>query len=738
MAELKKNIFFRKGTVEGLKTAPLIEGSVNFTTDEPAIYLDIAKADGSGLERKRIGDIIQVNKIKDIVATVSEDGKTLTGVATDWQGRVSEWSESALYYAIKENALLKYKKPADGETVGTWIQINATSDVEANLTALSTKVDGIQSTVTAHTTAIETNTANITNITKADGLIATAKQEAINAAATDATTKADQALEDAKDYVNSELKTGLAGKVDNNTFQNTVATLATIEYVDDEIADLKSESIDPLSEKIGKTALENDGTATGIYGLIATEQSRAEAKEKELNNAITSLGNTVSTTYETKTDAQAKLQAAKDYTDALKNGEVAQNAKDIAANTKAIEEETSRAKAKEATLESTINGINTAISELDNTYVSETEWTARVGSWTTDTATGTGIRKEIEDKISATKTELTTSINNVDKKVDNLTTVVNGKVSTEAFNLKVEELNTAITEGDAAAKTYAEQKASAAQTTAISEANKYTDAEVVKINTALNGKASTAQLTETKAELEGKITNTETTVKAYADQKAAAAEGAAKGYTDQELVKAKEVLNAAIAKKLDTDTFTTTLGTKGAETPDPTTIYGYIEAQDDIVLQAAKDYADDVLEAADAMTFIGVLGGTGNIQELPSAADTKAGDTYKIGAAGSYAGWTCYVGDLLIAKNDGSGEYYHISSGYEDDYSEYLNADTANATVTLKSFAGEGKGNIKFVGEQTTGDTVNGGISVTVTATTDDETQISNSTVSIGMYWGEF
>lgn len=738
MAELKKNIFFRKGTVEGLKTAPLIEGSVNFTTDEPAIYLDIAKADGSGLERKRIGDIIQVNKIKDIVATVGEDGKTLTGVATDWQGRVSEWSESALYYAIEENALLKYKKPADGETVGTWVQINATSDVEADLTALSTKVDGIQSAVNAHTTAIETNTTNITNITKADGLIATAKQEAIDAAATDATTKANQALKDAKDYVDSELKTGLAGKVDNNTFQNTVATLATIEYVNDEIADLKTESIDPLSDKIGKTALENDGTATGIYGLIATEQSRAETKERELNNAITSLGNTVSTTYETKTDAQAKLQAAKDYTDALKNGEVAQNAKDIAANTKAIEEETSRAKAKEATLESTINSINTAIGELDNTYVSETEWTERIGSWTTETGTGTGIRKEVEDKISATKTELTTSINNVDKKVDNLTTVVNGKVSTEAFNLKVEELNTAITEGDAAAKTYAEQKATAAQTTAISEANKYTDAEVVKINTALNGKASTAQLTETKAELEGKITNTETTVKTYADQKAAAAEGAAKGYTDQELVKAKEVLNAAIAKKLDTDTFTTTLGTKGAETPDSETIYGYIEAQDDIVLQAAKDYTDDVLEAADAMTFIGVLGGTGNIQELPSAADTKAGDTYKIGAAGSYAGWTCYVGDLLIAKNDGSGEYYHISSGYEDDYSEYLNADTANATVTLKSFAGEGKGNIKFVGEQTTGDTVNGGISVTVTATTDDETQISNSTVSIGMYWGEF
>ena len=45
----------------------------------------------------------------------------------------------------------------------------------------------------------------ITNITKADGLIATAKSEAIDAAAEDATTKADKALEDAKAYTDAEI-----------------------------------------------------------------------------------------------------------------------------------------------------------------------------------------------------------------------------------------------------------------------------------------------------------------------------------------------------------------------------------------------------------------------------------------------------------------------------------------------------------------------------------------------------
>ena len=50
----------------------------------------------------------------------------------------------------------------------------------------------------------DTETA-ITNITKADGLIATAKSEAIDAASKDATSKANKALEDAKAYTDAEI-----------------------------------------------------------------------------------------------------------------------------------------------------------------------------------------------------------------------------------------------------------------------------------------------------------------------------------------------------------------------------------------------------------------------------------------------------------------------------------------------------------------------------------------------------
>jgi hypothetical protein len=36
-----ENLLFRKGTLKELSNAELIAGSINFTTDEPAIYLDI-------------------------------------------------------------------------------------------------------------------------------------------------------------------------------------------------------------------------------------------------------------------------------------------------------------------------------------------------------------------------------------------------------------------------------------------------------------------------------------------------------------------------------------------------------------------------------------------------------------------------------------------------------------------------------------------------------------------------
>ena len=60
-----ENLLFRKGTLSELLNSTPIEGSINFTTDEPAIYLDVA-VEGV-VEHKRIGDIIQFEYLSDFL-----------------------------------------------------------------------------------------------------------------------------------------------------------------------------------------------------------------------------------------------------------------------------------------------------------------------------------------------------------------------------------------------------------------------------------------------------------------------------------------------------------------------------------------------------------------------------------------------------------------------------------------------------------------------------------------------
>lgn len=149
-----------------------------------------------------------------------------------------------------------------------------------------------------------------------------------------------------------------------------------------------------------------------------------------------------------------------------------------------------------------------------------------------------------------------------------------------------------------------------------------------------------------------------------------------------------------------------------------------------------KKYVDQVMADADAMTFKGVIGGTGNLEALPLAKDTKAGDTYKVGAKGVYAGYTCYIGDLLIAKDDGSSAYYHVTSGYEDDYNTRLTIDEAYSNaVVLESIAGVNHGSITFNSDLD--ETSGAGIKIEVTGTPTNA-NIAQAEVTVSMLWGSF
>ena len=66
-----------------------------------------------------------------------------------------------------------------------------------------------------------------------------------------------------------------------------------------------------------------------------------------------------------------------------------------------------------------------------------------------------------------------------------------------------------------------------------------------------------------------------------------------------------------------------------------------------------KAEIDAVLDAADAMQFKGTIGSSGaTVTALPNT--HKAGWTYKVATAGTYAGKVCEIGDMIICVKDGT------------------------------------------------------------------------------------
>ena len=59
------------------------------------------------------------------------------------------------------------------------------------------------------------------------------------------------------------------------------------------------------------------------------------------------------------------------------------------------------------------------------------------------------------------------------------------------------------------------------------------------------------------------------------------------------------------------------------------------------------DYVSGAIGAADAMRFKGTIGTGGDVESLPTSG-VKVGDTYRVITAGTYAGQTCEIGDLII------------------------------------------------------------------------------------------
>ena len=68
---------------------------------------------------------------------------------------------------------------------------------------------------------------------------------------------------------------------------------------------------------------------------------------------------------------------------------------------------------------------------------------------------------------------------------------------------------------------------------------------------------------------------------------------------------------------------------------------------------AVISYVDSKIRAADAMIYKGTIGAGGTVQDLPSTT-ALTGWTYKVVTAGTYAGVSCEIGDMIICLTDGS------------------------------------------------------------------------------------
>lgn len=70
-------------------------------------------------------------------------------------------------------------------------------------------------------------------------------------------------------------------------------------------------------------------------------------------------------------------------------------------------------------------------------------------------------------------------------------------------------------------------------------------------------------------------------------------------------------------------------------------------------MQDAKDYADSLVGGlSGAMVFKGTIGTGGTVTQLP--ANHSVGDTYRVITAGTYAGQSCEIGDMIICINAGT------------------------------------------------------------------------------------
>lgn len=761
MANLLNFKFGLHSKLPAAKTA----GTVYITTDEQAMYVDLPKDSTSGeLKRVRIGDIIVKDSVRDAKPP---------------------FAEGAFYYFAKENALLRWYD-------GAWKQVNSTSDVEADLSALSESLDAeiLRSTTkdNAHDTAIKalqddvaarvttadfnafkgTNTAAI-NEAKQAGLTAQAAAKTAQDAAEDAQDAADEANKglatklslSGAETMKGDIKmgsykiTGLGDPV-NNTDAATKAYVdsaksAAVKAAED--ASKAAAAAQKTADEAGAAAAQAQGTADGAMGrandaytLAESKATMAQVLEKgyatvgEVNAAKNAVigkeGDKVSdiTVYGAHAAAAAALAAAQD----------AQETADSKTTMADVEKKNYATKTEAEGYAKAVQGNTTSTVKTVEEAAAAAMQKAQTG--VDNAALAKSAADDAQDTADQAKRDAATA----DEKARNAQAAAEAAAAaaksaddnakTRVLTNDFEAFKTTNTKAIEDVATLADTAQDTADGAVTAAGNAQKDA-----TQALKDAAAASALANKMLPLAG---GTMTGPIAMSNKKITGlaaptndSDAATKAYVDAEAKKVSDALDT-LGDEVDSVSGVATAAMPKAGG----TFVGNVTMGAGTTLTvldptapghaANKGYVDsaiaDGIKANDAMTFKGTVGTNATVTTLPTSGVQK-GDTYKVATAGTYATIPAKVGDLFInvADDDATPSWTHVSSGYEDDYLQKLVVDSATIHLTdgVSNNASGSVGGIKFQGANTSN------IVMKVTAGTGDNPV---HIVEASMVWGEF
>lgn len=723
-------LLFRKGPLSGLTNLPIKNGAISITTDEPGIYID---HDG---KRSRVGDFIVVQNMA-----------ALDDYKLDTTDESKRYNAHALYYVIDNDALARWDT-----TTKEFKLINDRTSLVNSLAALNTALTSLTGVVEGHGTSIEANaTAIATEKSRAE-----AAEKALDdkikglTEGTDGTTLASlkKAIEDEEDRaMAAEAANAAAAK----KAQDEVDALeGVVSGVSEDLQEEITRATNKENELAGKIGVNTEGSETGLYKLIKDEKDRAMTAESGLESKITTAKSELNTaiTAEANRAKAAENKIATFTGDEVTGGALHDEITRAKNREDAIEDIAEEARDKANSNATDIAGLKTADTTLTNRIKAEEDRAAaaeealgeRIDGLVTEAAKH-ALKTEVEavdDKVDALDAVVDGHTNTISTMQDSINTL-NGKITDEiqdrkdeitrveglisdetsareaAITQEVTDRNAAITSAVNAAKTELNQditnNATNIQKNATAISNEVTRAKAAE-------KANADAIAEVSGDLADEVTRAKAAEKANTD--AIAAEKTRAEGAETQLSSAISTLNTNLSKDISDEAATRA-------------------SEDTRVLNDARDYADGLLEAANAMQYKGTVGDSvtdeaaKRFQTLPTTG-VEAGDTYVVVSTDFEIGSkTCKVGDLIVAINDQTGTTYpadltgwsHVPTGYDASLDQELKVTSVDngAKTALSSVMGATeKGSLTIVGN----------------TNSNVKASLSGSTLTINMEWEEW